>query len=99
MLSMIAWVLLGIVAGVVTNRLLGRRSGRLASDAFVGVFGAAVAGLAFDLIAGIGDGGMSLSGLFVSLAGAGVALAVSSAIVRYREPVPVRIRSSRPVRR
>ena len=80
LLLMIAWVLLGIVAGVVTNRLLGRRRVKLVSDAFVGIFGALAAGLAFDLLAGSQDGGMSLLGLFVSLVGAGAALAVSSAV-------------------
>lgn len=90
-----AWILLGITAGVVANQLAGRRSVGLGFDAILGIAGAAVAGFAFNLLAGR-DGGLSLWGLFVSLIGAGVVLAVSSAMA----PAPARTPSiKRRVRR
>jgi uncharacterized membrane protein YeaQ/YmgE (transglycosylase-associated protein family) len=78
-MSIVAWVLLGIVAGVVANQLSGKRGVGLVSDAVLGIAGAAVAGLAFNMLSGT-DEGMSLMGLCLSLLGAGVFLTVSRAI-------------------
>ena|SRR5688572_5701145 len=78
-MSIVAWLMLGIVSGVVANQLSGARGVGLFSDALVGVAGAAVAGFAYNMLAGR-ELGMSLASLCVSLLGAGVFLMISRAI-------------------
>ena len=97
-MSIIAWILLGIVAGVVANQLTGKRGDGLIPHALLGIAGAAVAGFAFNFLAGRA-GGLSVWGLLVSLLGAGVVLAVSSAIAGRSAPATVRTRPSKRVRR
>jgi uncharacterized membrane protein YeaQ/YmgE (transglycosylase-associated protein family) len=97
-MSIIAWILLGIVVAVVFNQLGGRRGVGLVSDALVGIGGAAVLGFSFNVLAGTA-GGLSAWGLLVSLVGAGVALALAGAIADRAAPVPVRVRRTRKTRR
>jgi len=78
-MSIIAWVILGVVSGVVANQLSGARGVGLVSDALVGIAGAAVAGFAYNVLAGR-ELGFSLLSLCVSLLGAGVFLTISRAI-------------------
>lgn len=96
---LVAWILLGTVAGVVANQFSGKRSVGLVSDALLGVFGAAVAGFCFNMLAGREDGPMSLWGLFASLLGAVVVLGVSGAIAGRSVPSPTRPPRTRRVRR
>jgi uncharacterized membrane protein YeaQ/YmgE (transglycosylase-associated protein family) len=77
-MSIIAWVLLGIVAGVVANQLSGKRGVGLVSDALLGIAGATVAGFAFSMLSG--TEGVGLMSMCLSLLGAGVFLTVSRAI-------------------
>jgi uncharacterized membrane protein YeaQ/YmgE (transglycosylase-associated protein family) len=98
-MSIVVWVLLGIVAGVVANQLSGKRGVGLVSDALLGIAGAAVAGFAFDMLSGTGEG-MSLMGMCLSLLGAGVCLTVSRAIAGpNRLSDPGRTQRTRRVRR
>jgi uncharacterized membrane protein YeaQ/YmgE (transglycosylase-associated protein family) len=86
----IAWILLGTVAGVLTNRFTRTQSLGLVSDVLLGVFGAALAGFAFNMLAGREDGPLSLWGLFASLLGAVLVVAVSGVIFGRSVPSPAR---------
>jgi uncharacterized membrane protein YeaQ/YmgE (transglycosylase-associated protein family) len=98
-MSIVAWIILGIVSGVVANQLSRARGTGLVSDALVGIAGAAVAGFAYNTLAGR-ELGFSLVSLCSSLLGAGVFLTISRAIAGpNREPQPGRARPSRRVRR
>ena len=99
MMSIVAWVLLGIVAGVVANQLSGKRGVGLISDALLGIAGAAVAGFAFNMLAGTEEG-VGLMSMSLSLLGAGVFLTVSRAIAGpSRVSDPGRTQRTRRVRR
>jgi uncharacterized membrane protein YeaQ/YmgE (transglycosylase-associated protein family) len=98
-MSIVAWVLLGIVAGVVANQLSARRGVGLVSDALLGIAGAAVAGFTFDMLSGTEEG-VGLMSMGLSLLGAGVFLAVSRAIAGpSRVSDPGRTQRTRRVRR
>jgi uncharacterized membrane protein YeaQ/YmgE (transglycosylase-associated protein family) len=97
--SIVAWILLGIVAGVVANQLSGRRGDGLSADAVVGIAGAAVAGFAFNTLTGRTDG-FSLASLCSSLLGAGVLLALTRAwLGPSKVPAPTRAPRNPRVRR
>jgi uncharacterized membrane protein YeaQ/YmgE (transglycosylase-associated protein family) len=98
MMSIVAWVLLGIVAGVVANQVSGKRGVGLVSDALLGIAGAAIAGFAFSMLSGAE--GMSLASMSLSLLGAGVFLTVSRAVAGpNRVSDPGRTQRTRRVRR
>ena len=78
-MSIIAWIILGIVSGVVANQLSGARGVGLVSDTLVGIAGAAVAGFTYNMLAGR-ELGFSVLSLCLSLLGAGVFLTISRAI-------------------
>ena len=78
-MSIAAWIILGIVSGVVANQLSGARGVGLVSDALVGVAGAAVAGFAYNMLAGT-ELGFSVVSLCLSLLGAAVFLTISRAV-------------------
>jgi uncharacterized membrane protein YeaQ/YmgE (transglycosylase-associated protein family) len=91
-MSIIAWLMLGMVAGVVANQLSAKRGVGLVSDAVIGVAGAAVAGFAYKMLAG--REGFGVTSLLVSLLGAGVFLGVFRAMTG-----PARAAAAEPVRR
>ena len=98
-MSIVAWLILGIVSGVVANQLSGARGVGLVSDALVGIAGAAVAGFVYNTLAGR-ELGTSLVSLCVSLLGAGVSLTISRAIAGpVRAPDPGRTQRTKRVRR
>jgi len=97
-MSIIAWLMLGMVAGVVANQLSGRRGVGLASDAVIGIAGAAVAGFAYKMLTG--QAGFGLTSLLISLLGAGVFLGVFRAMTgSSRAPVAEPVRRPKRVRR
>ena len=97
-MSIVAWILLGVAAGLAAHQLAGKRGVGLIPAILLGVFGAAVTGFAFNTLAGRDDGRMGLWGLVVPLVGAGAVLAVSSTITGRRVPAPVRIRRAKRIR-
>lgn len=98
-MAIVAWILLGIFAGVVANQLSGRRGAGLVSDAILGIAGAAVAGFAFNTLAGRGED-VGLIGLLLSFLGAGVALGIFRMLVGpSKAPPPRRTQPTRRVRR
>ena len=98
-MSIVAWIILGIVSGVVANQLSGARGVGLISDAIVGIAGAAVAGFAFNMLAGR-ELGFSLTSLGASLLGAGVFLTISRAVAGpSRASDPGRTQRTKRVRR
>jgi uncharacterized membrane protein YeaQ/YmgE (transglycosylase-associated protein family) len=78
-MSIVAWIILGFVSGVVANRLSGARGVGLVSVALVGIAGAAIAGFSYNMLAG-SELGISMVSLCLSLLGAGVFLTISQAI-------------------
>jgi uncharacterized membrane protein YeaQ/YmgE (transglycosylase-associated protein family) len=74
-MSIGAWVVVGLIAGVLANKLLIRTGDGLLRDLGLGVAGAAVGGFTFRILT-TGAGGLSFAGVLVTLAGAAAALVV-----------------------
>ena len=79
-MSIIAWILLGLVSGFIASKVVGGGGGGLLVDLLLGVVGAVVGGFLFHLIGRIGVTGFNLWSVFVSVVGACVVLVVYHAI-------------------
>jgi uncharacterized membrane protein YeaQ/YmgE (transglycosylase-associated protein family) len=73
-MSLVAWVLFGIVAGFIAGKLVNSTGQRVWFDAFLGVAGAVTAGFFFDAV-GVGRvTDFNLLTVFVGVCGASFAL-------------------------
>lgn len=79
-MSIIAWVLLGLVSGFIASKLVGGSGGGLVVDLILGIVGAVVGGGLFHLIGRIGVTGFNLWSVLVAVVGACVVLVVYHAI-------------------
>lgn len=78
-MSVVAWLLLGLISGFIASKLVGG-SGGLFIDLLLGVVGAFVGGAAFHLIGEVGVTGLNLWSIFVSVVGAAIVLVAHHAI-------------------
>ncbi|HTY93198.1 MAG TPA: GlsB/YeaQ/YmgE family stress response membrane protein [Steroidobacteraceae bacterium] len=81
-MSIIAWVILGLVAGFIGSKLVNRRGEGIFLDIILGVVGAVVGGWVFSLFGGVGVSGLNLHSLIVAVVGAVLVLVVYHAIRR-----------------
>jgi uncharacterized membrane protein YeaQ/YmgE (transglycosylase-associated protein family) len=81
-MSIIAWILLGLVSGFVASKLVNNTGEGIVLDVILGIVGAFVGGLLFNLIGDYGVTGFNLWSIFVSVVGAVLVLAVYHAISR-----------------
>ncbi len=72
--ALIAWILIGLVAGWLASTIMGRRGG-LVGNAVLGLIGALVGGLLFSLI-GLGGATNLLGTIVIATVGAVIVLAV-----------------------
>ena len=68
-MGVIAWVLLGLIAGFIGNRLMGTGGQGLLMDMVLGIVGAIVGGLIFGAVLGVGITGFNLWSLVVAVVG------------------------------
>jgi uncharacterized membrane protein YeaQ/YmgE (transglycosylase-associated protein family) len=81
-MSIVAWILLGLVSGFIASKLVNNRGEGIVLDVVLGIVGAFVGGLVFNLIGDYGVTGFNLWSVFVSVVGAVVVLATYHAISR-----------------
>ena len=75
-MSIIAWIVVGLVAGWIAERIMGRNQGLL-TNLVVGVIGAMVGGFIFSSILGFQyNQGLNLASIVVATVGAVVLLAI-----------------------
>ncbi len=79
-MSIIAWILLGLVSGFIASKIVNKSGEGIALDIVLGVVGAFVGGLLFNLIGNYGVTGFNLWSIFVSVIGAIVVLAIYHAL-------------------
>ena len=79
-MSIIAWIVLGLIAGFIGSKIVNRRGEGLLLDIILGVVGAVVGGWVFSLFGGIGVSGLNLHSLIVAVVGAVLILVVYHAI-------------------
>ena len=73
-LSLVAWLALGVIAGLLASRMIDKTGSGVVVDAIVGVFGFLVGGFVFNAIGHPAPGELRIIGTFFAFAGAVAAL-------------------------
>ena len=83
-MSILAWIILGLVAGFVGSKLVNKTGEGLLLDVVLGVAGAVVGGFLFNMFGATGVTGLNLYSLIVAVIGAVVVLVLYHMVVRRR---------------
>ena len=83
-MSIIAWLVVGLIAGWLGSLLVNRSGEGLVLDIVLGVVGAIVGGFLFNLLGHSGVTGINLYSIFVAVIGAVVVLAAYHALAGRR---------------
>jgi uncharacterized membrane protein YeaQ/YmgE (transglycosylase-associated protein family) len=79
-MSILAWLVVGVVAGFLGSLLVNRRGDGLVMDLVLGVVGAVVGGFLFNMFGAAGVSGINLYSIGVAVVGAVVVLVAYHAI-------------------
>ena len=80
-MSIIAWVVLGLVAGFIASKLVNKTGEGTILDIVLGVVGAVVGGFLFNLVGATGVTGFNIWSMCVAVLGAVVVLVVKHALL------------------
>jgi uncharacterized membrane protein YeaQ/YmgE (transglycosylase-associated protein family) len=83
-MSIIAWIVFGLIAGFIASKLVNKRGEGTLIDIVLGVVGAVVGGLIFNLVGAAGVTGFNVWSLFVAVMGSVVLLVAYHAITGRR---------------
>jgi len=83
-MSLIAWILLGLVAGFIASKIVNHSGEGVLIDIVLGVVGAVVGGFAFSLVGASGVSGFNVWSLFVAVMGAIMVLFIKHALTGRR---------------
>ena len=81
-MSMLAWIVLGLVAGFIGSKLVNKRVEGLILDILLGVVGAIAGGFVFNALGAPGVSGLNLYSLFVAVVGSVLLLVLYHAVFR-----------------
>jgi uncharacterized membrane protein YeaQ/YmgE (transglycosylase-associated protein family) len=81
-MSLLAWIILGLIAGFIASKIVNRRGEGLLLDVLLGIVGAVVGGLVFRLFGMRGVSGVNLHSLVVAVVGAALVLIAYHALRR-----------------
>lgn len=81
-MSILAWLLLGLIAGFIASKIVNKSGEGLLLDIVIGIVGALIGGALFNSLGGIGVTGFNLWSLFVAVVGAVIALLIYHAVTR-----------------
>jgi len=81
-MSIIAWILLGLIAGFIASKLVNRHGEGMLLDIVLGIVGAIVGGWLMAAFGGLGVTGFNLYSILVSVVGAVVVLVLAHAVRR-----------------
>jgi uncharacterized membrane protein YeaQ/YmgE (transglycosylase-associated protein family) len=79
-MSIVAWVILGLVAGFIASKIVNHSGEGFFLDIVLGIVGAVAGGFLFTTFGANGVSGLNLWSLFVAVVGAVVVLAVKHAL-------------------
>lgn len=79
-MSIIGWIVLGLIAGFIASRIVNSQGSGLLMDIVLGIVGAIVGGYMFAAFGGAGVTGFNLYSMVVAVVGAIVVLALGHAI-------------------
>ena len=83
-MSLVAWIVLGLVAGFIGSKLVNHTGEGLIRDVLLGVVGAFIGGYLFSLFGASGVTGLNIYSVLVAVVGAVVFLVIYHAIFRRR---------------
>jgi uncharacterized membrane protein YeaQ/YmgE (transglycosylase-associated protein family) len=81
-MSILAWVVLGLIAGFIGSKLINKRGEGLVLDIVLGIIGAVVGGWVFNFFGAAGVNGLNIYSLVVAVVGAVLVLVIYHAIRR-----------------
>jgi uncharacterized membrane protein YeaQ/YmgE (transglycosylase-associated protein family) len=81
-MSILAWIILGLIAGFIGSKLVNRTGEGFVLDIVLGIVGAVVGGWLFNRFGAAGVSGLNLYSLLVAVVGAVAVLVVFHAIRR-----------------
>jgi uncharacterized membrane protein YeaQ/YmgE (transglycosylase-associated protein family) len=81
-MSLVAWIILGIVAGFIGSKVVNKTGEGLIRDLILGIVGAIVGGWLFAFVGKAGVSGLDLYSLLVAVVGSIVVLLVYHAVTR-----------------
>jgi uncharacterized membrane protein YeaQ/YmgE (transglycosylase-associated protein family) len=83
-MSVLGWILLGLIAGFIASKIVNREGQGFLLDIVLGIVGAVVGGFLFSAIGATGITGFNLYSMFVAVVGATVLLWVYHAFAGRR---------------
>ncbi len=83
-MSIIAWIILGLIAGFIGSKLVNKSGEGLILDIVLGIIGAVVGGFIFNAFGATGVTGLNIYSLIVAVIGAIVVLFIYHAVVGRR---------------
>ena len=81
-MSIIGWLVLGLIAGFIASRIVNKSGEGVILDIVLGIIGAVVGGFLFSFFGAAGVTGFNLYSMLVAIVGAIVVLLIYHAIVR-----------------
>ncbi|HWI28225.1 MAG TPA: GlsB/YeaQ/YmgE family stress response membrane protein [Stellaceae bacterium] len=81
-MSIIAWIILGLIAGFIASKIVNRQGQGVLLDILLGIVGAIVGGWIMAVLGGRGVTGFNLYSILVSIGGAVLVLVVFHALRR-----------------
>jgi uncharacterized membrane protein YeaQ/YmgE (transglycosylase-associated protein family) len=79
-MSIITWIVLGLVAGFIGSKIVNRSGEGLALDIGLGIVGAVIGGFLFNLVGAAGVTGLNIWSILVAVIGSVVVLVAYHAI-------------------
>lgn len=83
-MSILAWIVLGLIAGFIASKLINKTGGGLVLDLVLGIVGAVAGGFLFNQFGQSGVTGLNLYSLLVATLGAVVVLIIYHAVTGRR---------------
>jgi len=81
-MSLLAWIVLGLIAGFIASKIVNKRGEGFFLDILLGIIGAVIGGALFGLFGARGVSGLNLHSLIVAVIGAIVVLLIYHAVRR-----------------
>jgi uncharacterized membrane protein YeaQ/YmgE (transglycosylase-associated protein family) len=79
-MSIIAWIVVGLIAGFIGSKIVNKTGEGLIRDIILGIIGAFVGGWIFTMFGAAGVSGIDLYSIFVAVVGAIIVLVVYHAV-------------------
>ena len=83
-MSFLAWLVLGLIAGLIASKIVNRRGEGILLDILLGIVGAVAGGWLFHIFGAPGVSGLNLYSLLVAVIGSVILLVLYHALIRRR---------------